>query len=185
MPNDTTDQYPIDLSPIGFAPIDLAVAQTAPFDASPQHRTLAALSGRWRGTCTTTFDPSQPSEECQWDLQATLILGGRAVRIEYTGHAMGQPHAGELLVAFEASAGEWRMPWIDSFHTMGSVMLHRGGLRDDGIIDGLTSYSAGDETWGWRTRILPPEGATLRLHAFNILPDGTEVQALDVVLTQV
>ena len=164
--------------------IDLATAATAPYEAGPPHDTLARLAGRWQGTCETTFDPREPSESSAWTLQATLILAGRGLRIEYTGAAMGQPHAGELLLAFDGPAQEWRLPWIDSFHTGGSVMLHRGPLRDDGVIDALTHYDAGGETWGWRTRILPPEGDVLRILAFNIMPDGTELPALDVILAR-
>lgn len=166
-------------------PIDLSRAATAPFEALPQHQRLAALVGRWQGTARTTFDPSQPAEESAWQLQATAILGGRAVRLEYTGTALGQPHAGELLVAFETSTGEWRLPWIDSFHTGGGVMLHRGAARPDGVIDALSSYEAGGQTWGWRTRISPPTNGTLRLDAYNVMPDGAEHPALGVVLTRI
>lgn len=163
-------------------PIDLATIPTAPFDPTKAHSQLALLAGAWEGTTTTRFDPSAPAEESRTRAHVQAILGGRFLRIQYTGTVSGAAHAGEMLFAYEKDEQRYSLAWVDSFHT-GTALMHSTGdvTAPDGPISVLGSYGAGGQRWGWRTTLhASPE--RLVLEAFNVAPDGQEDPAVKTVL---
>jgi hypothetical protein len=170
-------------------PIDIVSAPTSAFEGTKHHARLAVLAGTWKGTTATWLDPSSkdPSEEAAVDVRVESVLGGRFLRIQYASTAMGKPHAGEMLVAFEKDDDRWAVAWIDSFHT-GSMLMHSTSNRTPNAeepISVLGSYPAGpDQRWGWRT-VIHPHPERFVIEAFNVKPDGTEEPALKTQLTRV
>lgn len=154
---------------------------TAPFDPAPQHTALSRLAGTWSGPTRLWLDPSGPPDESETAATVEVILGGRFVRVAYTGVAMGKPHAGELVLGFHKDAGEHEASWIDSFHTGTAIMMSVGRPRADGTIDVLGSYAAGPERWGWRT-LVHDAGDELVIESKNIAPSGEEYPAVETRL---
>lgn len=164
--------------------IDLTRADTAPFTPAPEHDTLRSFVGVWRGPSRLWADPSAPPEESITELSAQLVLGGRWLRIDYRGVAFGKPHAGEMLVGFHKDAALYELAWVDSSHTGSAIMLSVGPAQVPGIVEVLGSYAAGEQRWGWRTRLGRPDADALSWEAFNIAPDGTSHDAFSASLSR-
>jgi hypothetical protein len=160
-------------------PIDLARAECAAFQPAAEHETLARFAGTWRGLTRLWLDPAAPPEESRFEACAESLLGGRWLRLCTTGTALGEPHAGEMLLGYHRDERRYELAWIDSFHTGGSIMSSTGAASAPGVVDVLGSYAAGDERWGWRTRLWLTGSGELALDAFNISPDGVEARAVE------
>jgi hypothetical protein len=162
---------------------DVSNAEVAPFDAKREHDLLAKFVGVWKGPAKTWFDPTKDPEASTWSAEGERLLGGRFVRIDYRGTAMGKPHAGEMLLAYEQDENRFTMVLIDSFHTGTLAMVSHGQATGD-VIDVLGSYPAGKERWGWRTRLsVGPGGVSIEMA--NIEPSGAEHRAISALLARV
>ncbi|MES2641299.1 MAG: DUF1579 domain-containing protein [Myxococcota bacterium] len=153
-----------------------------PMNPGPEHDRLATFVGDWSGPVSTWFDPDGAPEESAWRLSGALVLGGRFVRLTYSGTAMGKPHAGEILLGYERDEKRYTAAWIDSFHSGTQIMVSHGQAEGDGI-SVLGSYPAGDERWGWRTRFRR-DGDSLVIAMTNLGPSGPEDRAVEAVLTR-
>lgn len=162
--------------------IDVGNAEVAPFDSKREHDLLARFSGSWKGPVKTWFDPAKEPEESSWTAEGERILGGRFVRIDYRGTAMGKPHAGEMLLAYERDEARFTMVWIDSFHT-GTQATVCHGEADGDAVTFLGSYPAGKERWGWRTTLRAGAGG-ITIEMTNIEPGGTEHRAVLATLAR-
>lgn len=158
--------------------LDASTAPTAPFTPTPQHEALAGLAGRWTGETSTYFDPDAAPEASRTEATIEPILGGRWLRIDYQGTAMGKPHAGVMWLGFHGDPQVFEAAWIDSFHTGTAMMMSVGAPRADGLISVLGSYAAGPERWGWRTTLRRDAADQLVLESFNISPAGQEDRAV-------
>jgi hypothetical protein len=119
-----------------------------------------------------------PADESTTLLQAEALLGGRWLRIVTRGTMLAKPHAGEMLLGYHKDAREYELAWIDSSHTGSAILFSTGAAAVEGVVDVVGSYRAGEERWGWRTRLSAPSSLELVLEAFNISPDGVEQRAL-------
>ena len=165
--------------------MDLAAAATTPWSPDEPHTRLATWTGRWAGTMRLWLDPAVPPEEAAIALEATPVLGGRLLRLQYTSTATGKPHAGEYLLGWDQNERRWMAAWIDSFHNGTGVMLSVGEAGDAGIARLLGSYQAGVERWGWRTAFRPEGPDRLVIEATNLWPSGREDRAFEAVLSRV
>lgn len=161
------------------------------FRGTERHTALLRLEGRWSGEARTWLDPKGDPEITRIELVASSLLGGRFVRLAYTSSVAGRTHAGEMLVGFHVDAQTHEMVWIDSFHTGSSIMLSTGAPREDGAVEVVGSYRAGQERWGWRTRLSleregtrEGEGDVFVVHAFNVSPAGQEDRAIEARLSR-
>lgn len=164
--------------------IDLASAETAPFEAAEGHTLLRAFVGLWSGPTKLWLDPAAPPEETRSTLHAELLLGGRWLRLSYRGVSFAKPHAGEMLLGFHKDAGELELAWIDSAHTGSAIMFSKGKLGAAGVVDVLGGYLAGEERWGWRSVLHCPTPDELVIEAFNVSPQGEEERAMLSRLTR-
>jgi hypothetical protein len=165
--------------------LDLASATTKPFTLDDAHRRIAGWAGRWRGEVKTTFEPTEPPVNGDWDGRVAVVLGGRFARLEYRANIGETPHAGELVVAYEQAEKRWTSAWIDSFHTGTAILTSRGepgasavDLRGDYFVED------GAPRWGWRTTIDDANAGQLVVRMDNIAPDGAEDLAVELVLTR-
>jgi len=159
-------------------PLDATTAPTAPFTPTPQHQALAGLAGRWSGDTHTIYGPGTPEEDCSTTATIEALLGGRWIRIDYQGTAMGQPHAGVLTLGFHNDIQTYEAALIDSFHTGTMMLISVGKPRADGVVDVLGSYGPAAEPWGWRTTLRRVGEDELVLESFNIMPGGQEFPAV-------
>jgi len=173
--------------------LDATTAPTTAFEAGDEHRLLHRWVGTWEGPTRTWFDPSGAPEETRTHARVEPLLGGRFVRIDYRGTAMGRPHAGQLLLGFDRAEGQYTAAWVDSFHMSASMMASTGAPREDGRVCVLGGYTAAQcdeqgvtqkQRWGWRTVIHQPDEDTLVLESFNIWPEGREDRAVETRLSR-
>ncbi len=88
--------------------------------ATPEHRQFDFWLGDW--------DVTNPAGKVAGHNRITLILGGCALREEWTG-ASGT--SGTSLNVFDADARKWRQTWVDDG---GSVLLLTGEFRDGKMV---------------------------------------------------
>lgn len=86
----------------------------------------------------------------------------------------GEPKQGRLEIQVEGEVA--RVSWTDTWHNP-EAMLQEGTCTD-GRLDVMGHYSAGEETWGWRTVVdfSVPEQLTLLM--YNVLPTGEQAEAV-------
>ena len=172
--------------------MELAAVATEPFSPTDLHARLARLAGRWTGTAKTYADPENPeaAEVAPWDATIEMLLGGRFLRFAYVSHAMGQPIAGELTIAYEKGDRLFRMSWIDSLHTGAAILVSESKPVPEGAaataITAFGTYFAGEgqPRWGWRTELDDLTDGALRIRMFNVMPDGEESIGVEIDLAR-
>jgi hypothetical protein len=172
--------------------MDLSTVATGPFSASEFHLRLARMAGRWKGTAKTYADPGDPeaAEIAPWAGTIEMLLGGRFLRFSYVSHALGQPVAGELTIAYEQGDRLFRMSWIDSLHTSAAILVSESKSTPEGgapaSISVFGTYFAGEgqPRWGWRTELDDQTDGALRVRMFNIQPGEEESIGVDIELTR-
>lgn len=163
--------------------VDIALSPTSPFKPTGAARRLVALAGRFQGPVLTWFDPAGEPERATMRAIATPVLGGRWLRLEYESEAMGDPHAGQLVLGIEPDLGELQASWIDSFHSPRAIMPLTGPVpAAKAPFSVRGSYAAGDQRWGWRIALAPVRGGGLALRMFNAPPGLPEVPAVEALL---
>jgi hypothetical protein len=137
---------------------------------------LGAMAGEWTGTYRLWLDPGQLRTECETQLRAEAVVGGRAIQATYdwtdTG-GDGAAQTGTFLLACPEGA-RWEMAWGDTWH-MGHALLW--SIGPDGKVTG--TYGPADEPWGWRTEFEMPAADRLVIRAYNITPSGEEALATE------
>ncbi|MEP6632753.1 MAG: DUF1579 domain-containing protein [Luteimonas sp.] len=90
-----------------------------------QHKQLAEqFAGTWTTKQTLWMDPSsQPTVETGKAVN-TPVLGGRQLRMDFTGQAMGQPFEGVGYTGYDNMSGKYIGTWTDTMST--GVMMSAG-----------------------------------------------------------
>ncbi len=140
---------------------------------------LDQLMGSWRGSVTTWQRPDEPGATSEISGTFEPALGGRTVLYLYTSMVGEHRSDGMALIGKDITSGGLRMTWVDTFHTMSDVMTLEDCETDDGL-GFLGSYSAGDQTWGWRIVLRVTGADELMIEHFNILPTGEEPPAVEI-----
>lgn len=139
------------------------------------------LLGRWQGDYRLWLYPQADVQQSAVDAEIRPAAGGKYLLFTYGWEQGGSRQEGVFLLGGQQEQAT--ATWGDSFHSAPEPMICRGSLADDG--QKLTlygNYSAGDETWGWRTE-LTREGNALVMQAFNITPAGQEGLAVRAEMT--
>ena len=166
-------------------PIDLKTEPVKPYEMDDAHRRLSRLVGRWRGTARTLMGPDADPLEAPWEGEVTSLLGGRFVRFTYRSSVQGTLIAGDMTLAYEAGEKQWRISWIDSFHTSPAILVSTGPAKD-GPINVFAKYFAaeGHPHWGWRSEVHDPDGDGWTVRMFNVTPEGEELLGIEILLTR-
>jgi hypothetical protein len=132
----------------------------------------ASHHGRFAGTHRLWFMPGTPAHVCH----ATLVVARDRVALRWSHD--GAPQTGELVLRGPAPA--CRGDLTDTFHAVNGLVLH--GHVHGSAVWLYGTYPAGDgqPDWGWRIVLdwCDPDHFGLRM--FNVLPDGTDVLAVDL-----
>jgi hypothetical protein len=116
--------------------------------ATPEHRQFDFWLGDW--------DVTNPAGKAAGRNRITLILGGCALREEWTG-ASGT--SGTSLNMFDADARRWRQTWMDD---SGSVLLLTGEFRDGKMVLEGDSPAGPGKTVRQRITWTPLSGGRVR-----------------------
>ena len=145
------------------------------------HARLVRMAGQWEGRFRLWFEPGKLADESLQRGSIRVLLGGRVLLHEYTGHCAGEPMEGVALIAYHLDERRYESAWAESFGT-GTALMFSTGVSGDPRLSMLGSYSDGQggSRWGWRTAIEQPDDDTLDLRMYNITPEGDEALAVEV-----
>lgn len=143
------------------------------------------LQGDWEGPTQTWFEPGAAPEHSHWRGSIRTRLSERFLEHTYTGTAMGKPHTGVALFAYDAERQLYQCTWMDTFH-MGANLMHSEGPAVAGgfSVQGTYGDGQGGPRWGWRTEVVVEGPDAVRLTAFNITPTGEEAKAVETRYTR-
>lgn len=107
------------------APPEMSAEQKAAMEAwqkaatpGEQHRQLVSqFEGTWDTKMTMWMDPSAPPSVETGKSVNTAVLGGRQVRMDYTGQFMGQPFEGVGYSGYDNVTGKYFSTWTDNMST--------------------------------------------------------------------
>lgn len=134
-------------------------------------------AGRYLGQVQTWLDPTQEPAESSVDGTLSELFPGRW-DFNYTWSFEGKPYAGRMTFGYDEAQSRYWAVWLDSFHTPTEPMLSVGEPGNDRLpISLLGHYTAGPQTWGWRTTF---SGDVVEMA--NITPEGEECPAVKVAL---
>ena len=146
---------------------------------------LYALAGLWSGTNKLWFTPDSPVIESASTAQIEPLAAGKFLSLRYTWTYEDVPQEGMLLIGCCTADESATIVFVDSFHMDEGVMVCQGTHTHAGTVDARGSYSVeGGPEWGWRISIEPASNDAFRLAMYNIMPDGTEMLAVEVHYTR-
>ncbi len=138
---------------------------------------LQEVIGTWRGTVSTWLRPEAAPLTGEISGSFSRLLDGGSVLYEYTSKVGEHRSDGIAIIGKDLADGHIRMTWVDTFHTSSDVMVL---TQEDDKLSFIGSYTAGEETWGWRVVFGPVRNDELLIEHFNILPGDEEARAVEI-----
>lgn len=148
----------------------------------PEHQRLATLKGSWKVTSTFWSDPAKKPETSKGSATFTPVLGGRFIKQEYKGSAMGMKMAGLGYLGYDNMKGAYTSSWMDSLSTT--------SYASEG------SYDSTQKTWTFISEVACPfangekmavkdvlkivDKNHLLFEVFQTRPDGNEMKVLEL-----
>lgn len=133
----------------------------------------ATHHGTFTGTNRLWFEPGTPAHVSD----GTLTVSADRVAVRWA--FKDEPKEGQVVLRGPAPA--CRGDFTDTFHAATTLVLN--GRQDGSSVLLYTTYPAGEglPDWGWRIVMdwCAPDQFSLRM--FNVLPDGTEALAVDLL----
>lgn len=133
----------------------------------------ATHHGRFTGLNRLWFMPGTPAHVSEGE----LLVAERHVSVRWAHD--GAQKKGEL--ALSGPAPSCRGDFTDSFHAVAGLVLHGHVQGSAALLYGTYPAGDGSPDWGWRVALdwCDPDHFSLRM--FNVLPDGTEALAVDLL----
>ncbi|HEX2694489.1 MAG TPA: DUF1579 domain-containing protein [Acidobacteriota bacterium] len=142
------------------------------------HEFFKSYVGAWDVETTMWTLPGKPPTKSKNTFDASLILGGRFIKMTFQGTMMGMPFEGLQIIGFDNIQGKYITLWIDNTSTS---FFQTSGTRDGNTIS---------ETGEW---LDPVTGVTSKVRAltkwigpdevvyetYMVLPDGKEFKNME------
>lgn len=153
-------------------------------ESSPHHF-FSSLAGHWQGTSKLWLEPDKLANEAPLVGTIQLILDGRFALFLYQSTIEGETQHGMFTFGYNTELNRFEASWVDSFHTNTAIMFCAGNEIENGFFV-LGSYPdpIGGPDWGWRTEV-ELRNNELVITAYNILPEGLEAKATEIILKKV
>ena len=146
----------------------------------PNHKFLAQFAGTWEGTVKMWMGPGEP-EVTKGVSENTMILGGRYLRQEVVGTAMGKPFHGMGLTGYDNVSKQFVMTWVDDMGT--GIETGTGSLDASGkVLNSMSTFN--DPMTGGATktrgvlRIVDPDKHVMEMYGAG--PDGKEMLMMEI-----
>jgi hypothetical protein len=78
---------------------------------------ISEFEGTWNTKMSSWMDPSAPPSMETGKSVNTAVLGGRQLRMDYSGQYMGQPFQGLGYIGFDNVTGKYFSTWSDNMST--------------------------------------------------------------------
>lgn len=149
------------------------------------HKKLDVFVGNWKGVSKHWMDPSQEPEPTEATMKVTWILGGRFLKQEYKGEAMGQPFEGLGLWGYDNLKKKYTATWADNITT--SIMAELGTCDASGKT--FTLFGSQDNPMTGKavktksiTRIINKDKHVFEMYEPG--PDGKMFKNLEITYTR-
>jgi len=91
------------------------------------HEFFKKYPGKWDAETTMWTFPGEPPSTSKNTYDASLILGGRFLKMEFKGMMMGQPFEGLQIIGYDNLQQKYITLWIDNTST---AFFQTAGTRD-------------------------------------------------------
>ena len=150
------------------------------------HKHIAALAGKWKTEVKMWMDPTADPQVSQGTAEYQWIMGGRFLRQQFRGEAMGQPFEGEGLLGYDNFKKKYVSSWIDN---MGTALYTGTGRCDEsgkvftmeGRMDDVMNGRANQKSRSV-TRIVNKNKHTDEMYVTGA--DGKEFKMLEITYTR-
>ncbi|QNP39633.1 DUF1579 domain-containing protein [Lysobacter solisilvae (ex Woo and Kim 2020)] len=95
----------------------MAAWQKASTPNERHQQLIAEFAGTWNTKMTSWMDPSAPPQVETGKSVNTAVLGGRQLRMDYSGQFMGQPFQGMGYTGYDNVTGKYFSTWSDNMST--------------------------------------------------------------------
>lgn len=142
---------------------------------------LPALIGKWKGECSTWFEPGVLADVSAVEGEISALVGKNMLKHEYEGAIQGKQRHGVEWIAYNAIGNRFEIAWFDSFHMNYAILYSVGPAAESGFsVFGEYDVGEGHPRWGWRTMFRLDDPEHLVLQAYNVMPDGLEALAVEI-----
>jgi len=107
-------------APSQMSPEQKAMMEAWQKAATPGERhkqLISEFEGTWNTKMSSWMDPSAPPSMETGKSVNTAVLGGRQLRMDYSGQYMGQPFQGLGYIGFDNVTGKYFSTWSDNMST--------------------------------------------------------------------
>jgi uncharacterized protein DUF1579 len=148
------------------------------------HKLFASLAGTWTTKTKEWMEPGKPPMESTGSVEMKMLLDGRFLQQEFTGHMMGQPYSGVGVSAYDNLRKRYVSTWIDTMGT--GIFMMEGTANPDGKT--ITLKGQHDELGGGRMthravwKIV--DNNTQTFDMFGTHQGGKEMKMMEITYTR-
>lgn len=149
------------------------------------HKKLDVFVGDWKSVSKFWMAPGQEPQTSEGEMRMTWILGGRFLKQEYKGQAMGRPFEGMGLWGYDNLKKKYISSWVDTMST--KIAIELGTCDASGKT--FTSFGSHDDPITGKvvktksiTRVVNKDKHVLEMYAPG--PDGKMFKNLEIVYTR-
>ena len=154
------------------------------------HRRLEAFIGEWDTMWRVWDSPGAAPDTVRGTASFAWLHGGRYIRGDYRGSAIGRRYEAQLQIGFDAFREQYVAMWTNSLET--APLVYRGGGRVDGNarFAGLELRGKGDDCVNgrfdldYRAVFAIEPGGTIRESIYGPDEAGREYLAAEIVYTR-